>query len=318
MTLSRPATKLANALCLVPIAACAPPMPECASVPYDQESMRADVEWLAAPELDGRVPGTAGDAEARRMVSSRFECFGLSTIDGGSSYEQPFTDASDRSTANVVGVVEGADDTLAQDIVLVSAHLDHLGDGKLGANDNASGVTGLLAIAQDLADQDAPARTVVFAAFGSEESGYEGSDYFYWEGAGFDSTDIVYSINLDMIGSYDSEGIVYALGTMPETPARPLLESAMADFPDLEVGLGEAAGESDHETFCRQGVPYVFFWTEDPACYHRRCDTADVIDYDNLVEIAALAGTLTASLANTAVDLRASVSVGTDVCGIEE
>ncbi len=296
--------------------ACSTP-PACPGAAFDEAAMTDDVTWLASPALDGRAPGSAGDEEARAFVEDRFACLGLEAPAEFEGYQQPFTDSEGNETANVIGYLPGADATVGGDILVVSAHVDHFGDGRLGANDNASGIAGLLAIAQAFSEGESTSRTVVFAVFGAEESGDEGSASLY-AGAPDElpTDDFVYDVNMDMIGSYTQTGTVWALGSMAGTPGRASLDLLVEDYPDLDVGLGEPSDQSDNQEFCLAGVPYVFFWTEDPDCYHRKCDTADRIDYPELVEIAELTGDLAEDLANTSADLRAAVEPGTDVCGM--
>lgn len=289
--------------------------PACPEGAFDEASMRADVAYLASTDLDGRLPGTGGDGAARAVLAERFVCLGL-TPGGDDGYEKPFTDAEGRETASVFGILEGEDSAFGADVVVLSAHLDHLGGGKLGANDNASGLSGLMNIAEALVDGEPPARTVVFAAFGSEESGYEGAaDFLDAPPESVDPADVVYNVNLDMIGSYSSTDTVWALGTMAGTPGRTAVDALAADYPELDIGVDEPSDLSDNYEFCTRGVPYVFFWTEDLDCYHETCDTADRVDYANLVEVARLAGDVVAELASTEADLRAGVQVGADVCG---
>ncbi len=283
----------------------------------DEAQLRADVEFLASPKLDGRYPGSAGDESARSLVESRFESAGLLPQWKLDSYQQPFVDDDGNDTANVLAILPGADNEVGHEIVVLSAHTDHLGDGYLGANDNASGVAALLSIAEIMAENPAPRRTVVFAAFGAEESGYEGSRHFLnHPPAELDPTDIVYNVNLDMIGTYDQTEIVWALGTLAGTPAKEMVKQLRGDYPSLDVGIAEPSDLSDNATFCEAGIPYVFFWTDDPDCYHKRCDTADRLDYSSMAEITALTLSLTAALAGTTEDLAAGVQPGMDVCGI--
>lgn len=290
--------------------------PADAEVTVDIDALRADVAYLASPELDGRVPGSAGDEAARAYVAGRFEDLGLAMFSDTDRYAQPFVDSEGRETANLLAVLPGTDDDVGGEYVLLSAHLDHLGNGRLGANDNASGVSALLAIAEALAAAGPLRRTVVFAAFGAEEAGFEGSAAFMdAPPLEVDPSDIVYNVNLDMVGTYDQTGTVDALGTMPGTYGREVLDGLVDAFPDLDVGLGDTSDMSDNVTFCAEGVPYVFFWTEDPDCYHEICDTADRIDYDALLSIAGLTSELVAALADTDEDLAGRVDAGTDVCG---
>ena len=293
-----------------------PSEPACPDAAYDEAAIRADLGYLASPELGGRVPGTEGDALAAELVRERFACLGLTPLSDAEGYEQPFTDAEGRETANVIGALAGEPGALAEELVVVSAHLDHLGRGRLGANDNASGVSALLSIAQDLAAAGPPARTVVFAAFGSEESGMEGAMAFMDDLPGdLAGGTVVYNVNMDMVGSYSSTEIVYALGSFRGTAGRAALDAHVSDYPELDVGLGEPSDQSDNYEFCSRGVPYLFFWTEDLDCYHETCDTADRVDYANLVEIARLTGAVTGELANATDDLRGAVQADTDVCG---
>jgi hypothetical protein len=99
--------------------------------------------------------------------------------------------------------------------------------------------------------------------------------------------------------------VVHALGSYPGTPARALLQQRRG-HPDLHVALGGRGCCSDHQRFCEAGVPYVFFWTPDPACYHRRCDTPDRVDYPHLSAITEVATELVAGLADSELALMAS------------
>ncbi len=282
----------------------------------DIDALRADVAYLASPELDGRVPGSAGDVAARAYVAERFDDLGLQFYDGTDAYAQSFVDSEGRETANLLAFLPGSDDEVGEEIVLLSAHLDHLGNGRLGANDNASGVSALLAIAEALAAGAPLRRTVLFAAFGAEESGSEGSAAFLEAPPdGVDLSDIVYNVNLDMVGTYDQTGTVDALGSMPGTYGRDVLDDLVGAFPELDVGLGDPSDLSDNATFCAEGIPYVFFWTDDPECYHETCDTADRVDYEALLSISGLTGELVAALADTDEDLASAIDAGTDVCG---
>ena len=284
--------------------------------PYAQAGLRQDVAYLAAPERAGRVPGTAGDLAAREFLAARFACLGLVDIGAQAGYHQPFVDDEDNATGNVIGIVPGSDPSLAADLVIVSAHIDHLGDGKLGANDDASGVAALLAAAAACKTQATPPRrTLVFAVFGAEESGFEGSAYFMAHPpAGMATARMVYNLNLDMVGSYAQAHTVEALGTFAGTPGRAAVVAYATAHPELDVTLGNDSDQSDHATFCSRGIPYVFLWTEDQACYHKACDTADRLDYAGLAQLAGLTGAIAWDLANTVADLRAAVRPGRAVC----
>jgi hypothetical protein len=287
----------------------------CSGDPLSKEALQADIALLASPEWDGRWPGSSGDAAARAMIEQRFGCLGLEPLLATGAFQEGFIDARGRATANVLGALPGRDPEVAHEVVLVSAHLDHFGNGRLGANDDASGLAVMMSTAQALAEGPGPRRTLIFAAFGSEESGFEGSEAFVTRSESeISPADVVFNLNLDMVGTYSQTDIVHALGTMPGTPGRSAISTLEADFTDLNIGIGDWSDLSDNFTFCRRGVPYLFFWTDDPECYHETCDTEDRIDYMHLIRIAELTAALTTDLADTEEDLGGQVRRGERVC----
>ncbi len=302
---------------ILPDAAVVAAAPSCVEdgKPYDEAVMRERVTMLASKQLDGRAPGTDGDVATRHFIAERFRCLGLTPA--GTGFELPFTYET-HATANVVGYVQGTDDKVGSEIVMVSAHHDHLGGGYLGANDNASGLVGLLAIAQAVQQRPTkPRRTIVFATFGAEEGGMIGSyEYAKSPPAALPIDRMVQVINLDMVGSHSSRKLVAAMGAFTGFPSRKLLDKLDDGFPKINVASGGRARGSDYEPFCKLGVPYVFFWTPDARCYHEQCDTADKLDYVHMVDIVHLAGSLTEQMADTELDLaRARKQRG---CGVDK
>ena len=275
--------------------------------PFDPKTLGDRIAYLASEKLGGRVPGTAGDTAARAYIVEQLKCLGLEPGGFDGSYLQPFVDNDNHDTANVIGYLRGTDAKVGDQIIVIAAHHDHLGNGLYGANDNASGVVAMLAIAQAIRQHGDPKRTIAFVAFGAEEAGLLGSQYFVAHPPPLlPIAKIVQDINLDMVGSYSSKGFVAAMGTFPRLPARTLLDKLTAKNPKLHVGVGGRASRSDHLAFCKAGIPYVFFWTPDARCYHEACDTADKIDRKHMADIAALAGELAWTLAESTSDLAAA------------
>lgn len=269
--------------------------------PFDPDVLRARLEALADPKLDGRASGHAGERAARTLIAERFACLGLAPAGDDGSFEQTFVDANGAKTANVIGVIEGS--SKPDEIVIIGAHHDHLGDGHLGANDNASGVVGLLAIAQAVAQRaDKPARTIAFVTFSAEEQGLVGSTYFVAHPP-LALTKVVQFINLDMIGSHTSARAVAAFGAFAKQPSTKLLAKLAPKFPKVHLGIGGHSTRGDHVGFCKQGIPYVFFWTPDKRCYHETCDTAERIDYARMADIAQIGEGLAVGLADAPTDL---------------
>lgn len=284
-------------ICLVACtAATAAPEPG----PFAAAALKAHVEKLAAPALDGRAFGSDGDRAARTYLVERLEAYGLTPVEQAFTYEG-------KTTANVYAIRRGSDARLADEIVVVGAHHDHLGDGHLGANDNASGVAGVLAIAEALGKGDAPRRSVAIVLFGAEEAGLVGSQYFVAHPpAALPLANIVEYINLDMIGSHASKRAVYAFGAFGKLPTSKLLGTLARRYPKLNVGIGGHSVRGDQLGFCKAGIPYVFFWTPDHSCYHAPCDTVARLDLPRLADIASLANDLVRELANGSTDLAAA------------
>lgn len=282
--------------------------------PFDPASLEADVRFLASDEMRGRAPDTPEDEAARAFIAERLACLGLEP-GMGESFQQPFTAPDDLTTANVVGVLRGGDAALADEIIVVGAHHDHLGEkgGAIynGANDNASGVSVLLAMAHAMVTRPTPPRrTIVFATFGYEENDGNclGSEHYAAQPPdGLPVENVVYMVNADMLGTYPSEGQVVAYGSLPDTPARLLLDD-FVEGSDLDVRLGNRADNdsSDFQAFCDRGVPYVYFETWDRECYHRPCDDADGLDYPHMSSIGSLLSDVLAGLADSDDDLAAA------------
>ena len=188
----------------------------------------------------------------------------------------------------------------------MGAHHDHLGDGKLGANDNGSGVAGVLAIAQALRQGDAPQRTIAFVLFGGEEQGLLGSQHYVANApAALPIDKVVQYVNLDMIGSHASRKIVHAFGAFRGMPARAILRGLDDGYPHVKLSIGGHSVRGDQVPFCERAIPYVFFWTPDARCYHEACDTVAKLDLPRMADIVALAGGLVRGLADTKTDLAA-------------
>ena len=282
--------------------------------PLSAVSLLQQVVVLASDDMEGRGAGTAGDRAARKLIEHHFECLGLTPageFDG--EYQHEFTDNKGNETANVLAVVEGSDPTVADEVIVLSAHHDGLGikNGKIrnGANDNASGTAALMGIASVLAKlPEAPRRTIVLAAFGSEEVNLDGS-YHYTEHPPDDYPveDVVYVVNLDMIGTFEHNEGVWVYGSFDGTPGRDIVESLvpaqlLGDFFTLGEG---AAADSDYAAFCDWGIPYVYFETFDVECYHEACDDAGRLDAENLAMLTQLGYDVLLELANTDLDLPA-------------
>ncbi len=248
-----------------------------------------DVRILSADDMQGRGVGSPGSEKARAYILSRFAEIGLSPA--GQSFEQGFDftrrDGSTVRGVNLVALIKGSK---AGKAMVVTAHYDHLGlrNGETynGADDNASGVAGLLAVAEAF-KANPPTHDVILAVVDAEESGLRGARAFV-AAPPVPLEAIALNINFDML-SKNAKNELYAAGASPNPALRPILESVAATAPvSLKLGHDTNAdgahnnwtNQSDHYAFAEKGVPWVYFGVEDHAEYHKPADDFATIPQD--------------------------------------
>ena len=219
--------------------------------------------------------------------------------------------AKTKQTDNVVGVIRAGAKTVLPGAVVVGAHYDHLGFGTIsslepgvhaphnGADDNASGVAGLLAVGRALAaDRSKLSRDVYLVAFTAEEMGLLGSNHFVANlPAEIKATDIVAMLNMDMIGRL-RENKVAALGTSTATEWADLVTESCAEARiDCNQG-GGGYGPSDQTSFYAVGVPVIHFFTGAHGDYHKTTDDTGGINAAGGARVAAAVGSLALKVAN--------------------
>lgn len=246
-----------------------------------------DIRVLSADSLEGRAVGSAGGARARHYVQAAFRERGLQSF--GEGYEHAFAYAAgeggDVHGVNVVGYVPGM--VVPKTYVVVTAHYDHLGirNGEIfnGADDNASGVAGLIALA-DYFRRHPPRHTFIVAALDAEEEGLRGARAFV-EQSPVALDRIVLNVNLDMVSRSASDELFVA-GTAHTPALKPVLND-VARRSKLHVRFGHdgasSGGEdwtqsSDHGAFHNAGIPFLYFGVEDHPDYHRPTDDFGNID----------------------------------------
>lgn len=184
---------------------------------------------------------------------------------------------------NVLGVLPGRDPEYADEIVIIGAHYDHMGQAPngvtwYGANDNASGTATLLAIAQSWQAQGyVPRRTVLFVAWDGEEAGLLGA-YHYTRYPRFPLENTIANLNLDMVGGPGELLSIDGDGSLAQR-----LQAA-ANSLGVASEISEI-GRSDHVPFREAGIPaslIIWFGEEVNDTYHRPTDLPEAIDEDNL------------------------------------
>jgi Tol biopolymer transport system component len=204
---------------------------------------------------------------------------------------------------NVLGWLPATAQT--SETVVIGAHWDHLGlgiEGSLdakpgrvhhGADDNASGVAGVLELAHAFSAQPARGRNTLFMSFGGEEIGSLGSSHFV-KNPLLPLKDVVTMINLDMIGRLREDKLVVT-GSGTSSAFKALLERENSE--GLTLTLNEDGyGASDQGVFYAKDVPVLFFFTGAHEQYHRPEDTADLVNYDGEAEVLRFVGAVLGGL----------------------
>ena len=262
------------------------------------EESRKTLSYLASDKMEGRKPGNPGNFIAVSFIKKEFESYGLET------HLQKFTytfrwrvglirwRTVEIETMNVIGVLKGTSDKH----VVIGAHMDHLGvdgdgDAYNGADDNASGTTAILELAEAFGKSDAkPKDTIVFIAFNAEELGLLGSKH-YVNNPLLPLDDCKLMINLDMVGRLRGTTVTAQGGNLSRSVTQ-LVDKLDDDYP-FDVNITAAGNRSDHAPFNWNGVPVLFFHTGTHPQYHRTTDDPDLINYEGLVNIAKFVKDLT-------------------------
>lgn len=210
-----------------------------------------------------------------------------------------------KTVHNVVGYLPGQTD----EYVIIGAHYDHLGLGGQfsldpsltgavhpGADDNASGTSGVIELARHFAALPKPKRGILFMTFAGEELGLLGSGY-YANHPELPLDKAVAMLNMDMIGRL-RDGKLYLGGLATGTTLRKDLDAVTPDFPDLHIDYSDNSGygSSDHTSFTAKQVPVLFFFSGLHGDYHKASDTWDKINAVGGVEILKLVAEVTDKL----------------------
>jgi hypothetical protein len=183
-----------------------------------ERNIRAELGFLASDAMQGRGSGSGYERLAAEYIGSQFRQFGLEPAgDKDETGQQSFVQRaafSETVTWNAVGVLRGLDHTHAKEVIMLSAHLDHLGTNENaapgtdaifnGADDDASGCVAVLELARALASGKRPKRTIYFVCFGSEERGGYGAQYFVAHSP-VALEQVVADVTFEMLGRPDSK-----------------------------------------------------------------------------------------------------------------
>src|SRR5690606_5964611 len=224
---------------------------------------------------------------------------------------QPFQDKLDSRLAgeNVLGYIEGTDPALKKELVVVTAHYDHLGKKGSsifnGADDNGSGTSMVLEIAQAFAEAKksgtGPKRGVLCMLVSGEEKGLLGSKY-YVEHPVFPLENTIVNINVDMVGRIDAKyagnpDYIYVIGAdRLSSDLHAINERMNEEYTQLTLDYTYNAESdpnryyyrSDHYNFAEKGIPAIFYFNGTHDDYHRPTDTIDKINFEKMEKIGRL------------------------------
>lgn len=246
-----------------------------------------DVRILSADDMQGRDTGAPGGEMARNYIVGRLDALGVVAPPMGRL--QPW-EMQGRSRAgpktfngvNVIGLIPGT--RVTDRYIVVTAHYDHVGvnaEGQVfnGADDNASGVATMLALAAELKRQ-APQHSVLIVALDGEERGLLGAKHFV-EAPPVPLASIAMNLNFDMTARAETDGKLWVTGTYQNPNLRPILEGipangavALAFGKDTPQDTGEDnwVESSDHAAFYNAQVPFLYLGVNYHPDYHRPSD----------------------------------------------
>ncbi|WP_425616493.1 M20/M25/M40 family metallo-hydrolase [Anatilimnocola sp. NA78] len=269
------------------------------------EELKELVDVLADDTFEGREAGSRGGQAAGNYLVQRFTELKLQPAGDKGTFYQGFR-ASNR---NILGMMEGSDEKLKHEVIIIGAHYDHVGYGRPGnsygpfglihngADDNASGVAGLLEVAEGLNQlPERPKRSILFALWDAEEAGLIGSRYWLSTPT-LDLARIKLKINTDMIGRLRNDKLeIYGSRTAPGL-------RRLVSEQNQHVGLNidftwKMKEDSDHWPFYARSIPTLMFHTGLHDNYHRPSDDTHLLNVEGIREVSRLMTLTLIELAN--------------------
>ncbi|QHI37980.1 Aminopeptidase YwaD [Kordia antarctica] len=245
---------------------------------FNEINLLKHVKELSSDIYQGRETGTLGATKAKNYIIGEFKKLNVKPL--GESFEQVFPLPKKLKATqgeNIIGYIKGSEK--AAEYIVITAHYDHEGikNGKVynGADDDASGISALLAFAEYL-QKYPPKHSVLLIAFDAEEKGLLGS-YYYIENSIVPKEQLKLNINMDMISRSDKKEL-YAVGPQYYSQYKPIIENLeKSGEVTLLIGHKEWTYSSDHAGFHTAKIPFIYFGVEDHKDYHKPTD-----DFENI------------------------------------
>ncbi len=304
-----PATAVATILALLTLSATHTAAAEtavgAAMSSISSADLRRHVEVLADDMLEGREAGSRGGHAAAHYLGREFQKHRLAGGASPKSYYQTFG----AQYRNLLGLLEGSDPQLKRELIVVSAHYDHVGYGNEqnsfgptgyihnGADDNASGAAALMELVEAFAQlEPRPARSILFALWDGEEKGLLGSEHWVSHPT-WPLAQVRLMINLDMVGRLRQDKIELYGGRTSAGLRR--LVSASNAATNLLVDFSWTMREdSDHYSFYKRGIPVLMFHTGLHGDYHRPSDDVEKLNFAGMQRLAQMLFALIRQLAD--------------------
>jgi len=272
------------------------------SAQVSEKKLKKHISYLASDKMKGRQTGSTEIENAAKYIEQEFKKYGLNPK-GEKGFRQNFQAKvrrikiadSIRSADNIIGFL----DNKAEKTIVIGAHYDHLGHGELGtrdtlnigkihngADDNASGVAGLLELARHYAtNKEKEKFNLLFIAFGAEEWGLLGSKHFTNHPT-INLKDVHWMLNMDMIGRYNPQNGLAIIGYGTSTAFEEIFKNLSSDLNYYTSREGK--GGSDQTSFYNKQIPVLFFHTGGHEDYHKSTDDTEKIDFKALKSILEL------------------------------
>lgn len=269
--------------------------------------LKTNLYTFASDDFTGRETGEEGQKLAADFLKKQYKDYGIQSPIGNDDYFQEipksFLPGGVKASENVVAYIEGT--SKPDEIVVISAHYDHLGTDAVdifnGADDDGSGTVAVLEIAQAFKkaknEGNGPKRSILFLHLTAEEKGLYGSKW-YVQNPLFPLKNHVANLNIDMIGRVDddhmrSKNYVYLIGSDKlSTELHNISEQVNTEFVNLNLDYtyndendpNRFYYRSDHYNFAKNNIPIIFYFNGVHKDYHKPTDTAEKINYELLTK----------------------------------
>jgi len=290
-----------------------------------ESNLKTHLLTIASDQMQGRDTGSEGQKKAGNYIVEHYQNINLPFPPLAENYYQAVASQYMKvnwrpplpDSENIWAYFEGTDKK--DEIIVISAHYDHIGmkNGEIynGADDNASGTSALLEIAETFSKAKkagySPRRSILFLHVTGEEYGLHGSRYYTNHNPIFPLENTITNINIDMIGrrGYGKENnnnYVYVIGSDKLSTDLHKLSEQANNYVGLELDYtyndlndpNKFYYRSDHYNFAQKGIPAIFYFDGVHDDYHQITDTPDKIDFPLLTKRTKLVFALAWKLAN--------------------